>query len=241
MATVHMPANAVHRQMLLESSEKRNLARTIIHCNCQQADFPFTDTPHGRDLCNAVKSMLEQYGGDFALWSKGHQVPLQGPMLPSQISHSVEVNVGIMTKWMWKCTAMAWNTASSLSLMVAHFKNSIFESVGPANAHVHCGISETMHPEEWSHLLALEGQLRVHTSETQQGSWMNGSDVHYHLRERLVSGDWTKHFLLSFDFEMEELFKIANNMAVTPKNPGLFLQQQKGTWSRDHWPICRLD
>ena len=124
MATVHMPANAVHRQMLLESSEKRNLARTIIHCNCQQADFPFTDTPHGRDLCNAVKSMLEQYGGDFALWSKGHQVPLQGPMLPSQISHSVEVNVGIMTKWMWKCTAMAWNTASSLSLMVAHFKTS---------------------------------------------------------------------------------------------------------------------
>ena len=29
-----------------------------------------------------------------------------------------------MTKWMWKCTAMAWNTASSLSLMVAHCKTS---------------------------------------------------------------------------------------------------------------------
>ena len=85
-----------------------------------------------------------------------------------------------------------------------------------------------MHPEEWSHLLALEGQLRVHTSETQQGSWMNRSDVHYHLRETLVSGDWTKHFLLSFDFEMEELFKIANNMAVTPKNPGLLSSTTKG-------------
>ena len=46
-----------------------------------------------------------------------------------------------------------------------------------------------MHPEEWSHLLALEGHLQVHTSETQQGSWMDGSDGHYHLRERLVSGD----------------------------------------------------